>query len=163
MTAGTLAEAGHLVRRFFGHLRARPLSPVEQQEVRRALSGAQAQWFFRMDPADQRHSLEVARAVRVLRPGDTAAHEAALLHDVGKSAVDLGAVQRSLATLLHTVGLPMPASYRRYRAHGVIGADILRGAGASPLTIAFAQHHPGAPPAGVDPAAWADLEHADHT
>ena len=147
----------HLVRRFFGFLRASPLTPVEQDRVSRALTQPLGSLFFRQRPEDQRHALEVASRV-----GDRSdLIEAALLHDVGKSASDLGAVGRSLATMWSVTGLGMPHRWRRYVDHGTVGAALLEDAGAGPLAVAFAHHHPGPPPPGIAPADWRALSDAD--
>lgn len=98
----------------------------------------------------------------VRRPGDRAGARAALLHDVGKRGLGLGALQRSLATVAHLFRLPLPASYRAYIAHGAIGARALEEVGASDLAVAFARRHPGPPPEGVDPERWNTILEADH-
>ena len=158
-----MTEGAHLVRRFFGHFRARPLSPGEQDRVREVLPDDLASLFFRQHAADQRHAYIVARRVQTVRPDDRDALIAALLHDVGKSAVAIGAIERSLATVLHVLHVPLPRRWRRYREHGELGAAALESAAAPALAVAFARHHPGAPPPGIDPELWADLSAADHT
>lgn len=147
----------HLVRRFFGFLRARPLTPSEQDSVSEALTAPLASMFFRQRPEDQRHALDVASRV-----GDRSdLVEAALLHDVGKSATDLGVVGRSAATLWSVTGLGMPTRWRRYLDHGRLGAAMLEDAGAGPVAVAFTRHHPGPPPPEVDPDDWRTLSEAD--
>ncbi|HEX9642516.1 MAG TPA: HD domain-containing protein [Acidimicrobiia bacterium] len=158
---GVLGEATHLVRRFFGYLRARPLAPREQHEVRDALGDGLAPLFFAQHPADQRHGVEMAARVAAALPQRDDAFVAALVHDVGKVAAGLGPVRRSLATLLDLLHVPMPVRYRRYRDHGAVGAELLDAAGAPPLAVAFARDHPGVVPEGVDPLAWDVLEAAD--
>lgn len=124
----------------------------------RRLPSAEARLFFDQDPADQRHAYEVAR--RVERRGDVAVR-AALLHDVGKRHAGIGAVRRSLATLMDLAGLPLPARWRAYRDHGRRGAEELERAGADALSVAFARHHPSGPPPGVDTTTWRALLEAD--
>lgn len=161
MTA-PLADLPHLVRRFLGHVTARPLSPAEQLQVRSDLADDRlAHLFFLQDPADQRHAVDVAAAFASTRPGDRQGVQAALLHDVGKCHARLGAVARSMATVFGAVGLPMPARWRSYLAHGSLGADDLAAAGAGALAVAFARYHPGDAPAGIPPDVWADLLAAD--
>jgi hypothetical protein len=152
----------HLVRRFFGFLTARSLSPREQSEARALLTPPEALLFFRQRPQDQRHALDVARRVLEARPGDRTAANAALLHDVGKIDGSPGAVGRSLATVLAGLGVPLRGSYLRYREHAGRGAALLETAGAGPLAVAFARHHPGGPPDGVDASQWRALLGADH-
>lgn len=147
----------HLVRRFFGHLTARPLGPSEQAIVRSHLDGDCAALFFSQQHQDQRHAFAVASAVGFRAE----LAETALLHDVGKTASRLGAFARSLATILGALRLPMPTRWRVYLDHGVIGATMLESAGASAFTIAFSAHHPGVPPEGIDHTLWDTLADAD--
>lgn len=95
------------------------------------------------------------------RAGDPAIVEAALLHDVGKSAAPIGAFARSLATVASALRIPVTGSWRLYRDHGEIGAAMLESAGANPLTVAFARFHPGPPPTGISTDRWHALEDAD--
>jgi hypothetical protein len=157
-----LRDGWHLVRRFFGHVRARPLGPREQATVRKRLEPALADWFFRQHPADQRHAWDVAERTAARRPHDAVAIVAALMHDIGKVDAGLGAVSRSLATIAGALRLPLRGRWLRYREHGRRGAEILEGCNADDLVVAFARHHPGPAPAGIDPVAWADLASADH-
>ncbi len=152
---------GHLVTRFFGHLTASGLTPLEQQRVQAALDGAAAALFWEQDAPDQRHAFDVATRVALRLPGDAEAFVAALLHDVGKRHAHLGAVGRSMATAFDGLGLPMTSSMHRYRLHGPIGAAELEAAGMSGLVSAFAAFHPGPPPAGMDAARWRALLEAD--
>ena len=55
----------------------------------------------------------------------------ALLHDIGKLDSDLGTAGRVVATV---VG-PRTARFRRYHDHERIGADMLKVAGSSPVTV----------------------------
>ena len=153
-----LKHASHLARRFFGFLRARPLRPPEQQWVHDQLGSAELRaLFFAQRHEDQRHAFEVA-----MRAGDVQDRiEAALLHDVGKADVSLGAVGRSCATLWALTGLKGPDSWSAYVEHGERGAARLQEAGAGQLTVAFARHHPGPPPPGVRSEDWHALERAD--
>lgn len=50
--------------------------------------------FFDQQMQDQRHALAVARRVLQHRAGDREAARAALLHDVGKIGIHMGAVSR---------------------------------------------------------------------
>lgn len=151
----------HLVGRFFGHLTATGLSPAEQQAVADRLDSAGAAMFFAQDAADQRHALDVAGRVASSLPGDDEAYVAALLHDVGKRHGRLGAVGRSVATVLDGLGAPLPQAMRRYRRHGSAGADDLAAAGYGGIVVAFAAHHPSPAPQGIDPARWQALLDAD--
>ena len=148
----------HLVRRFLGFLTAKPLSPGEQSFVARSLTPDLQRLFFAQRIEDQRHAIDVASRV----PDHTGVIEAALLHDIGKTTVHLGAVKRSLATIWVATSLPIWGEWLSYRDHGPIGAELLEEHGAGTLAVDFARYHPGAPPATHDPAQWIALEHADH-
>lgn len=151
----------HLAQRFFGFLTARPLTPGEQELVRSYLGAGNIELFWDQRSADQRHAIEVAQRVVASLPGDAPAIRAALLHDVGKRAGDLGAVTRSIATVLDGFHLPLTARMRSYRDHGTIGAEELAAAGCEPLVVDFARLHPGPPPQGEDPDRWQVLLDAD--
>lgn len=147
----------HLIRRFFGFLRARPLTPLEQRYVNNALRVQLARAFFAQRHEDQRHALEVERRI-----GQGTCTEAALLHDIGKSESNLGAFSRSLATIWHGIGLGATGRWQLYLTHGALGADTLESLGANELAVAFTRYHPGPSPTGIDPAAWRLLEDADN-
>lgn len=148
----------HLIRRFFDFLTAQPLTPLEQEHVRDLLAPDLARVFFSQRSEDQRHALEVQRRVGDAHP----IAEAALLHDIGKSRSNIGAIPRSLATLCGGLGLPTPQPWTRYLDHGPHGAEMLEMLQASDLAIAFARAHPGPPPTGIDSEAWHILEEADN-
>ncbi len=114
--------------------------------------------FFAQRHEDQRHGFDVERRI-----DSNTCTEAALLHDIGKTESDLGALSRSLATIWNGVGLRTTGRWRSYIDHGVLGSDTLAQLGADSLAVAFTRHHPGAPPDGIDPNAWKALEDADNT
>lgn len=148
----------HLIRRFFGYIRARPLSPSEQERVRRSLEPGLARLFFSQAHQDQRHAIDVLDR---LGTSDPDLMEAALLHDIGKAASRLGPISRSLATVAAFLHLSVPSRWASYLDHGRIGAEILSDAGASSFAVAFSLHHPGAAPEGIDSEVWALVEAAD--
>jgi hypothetical protein len=117
-----------------------------------------ARAFFAQRFEDQRHAFAVRESVA----GHDHLYEAALLHDVGKTASGLGAVPRSLATIWSRIGLPTTGRWYKYLDHGKIGARELERIGADDLAVAFARMHPGSPPPGVDPESWHLLERADN-
>ncbi|GMR01764.1 MAG: hypothetical protein BMS9Abin20_0083 [Acidimicrobiia bacterium] len=148
----------HLVRRFFGFLSAEPLTPLEQSEVSSILEPPLAKAFFAQRIEDQRHAYSVK-----LRVGQrNGLYEAALLHDIGKTDSDLGALSRSLATVCNSFGVPTRGRWLDYLNHGEIGAHELEMLGAGDLAVVFTRHHPGAPPLGVEPGSWHLLERADN-
>jgi putative nucleotidyltransferase with HDIG domain len=146
----------HLARRFFGYVTSNPPSSDELDAVRTQLGTELFDLFSMMSPQDQRHAIEVARRV-----DDDALLEAALLHDVGKSAAQVGAIGRSFATIAGAISIPVSGSWDLYLDHGEIGASMLESAGADTITVAFARFHPGPPPPGVSPDQWHALEDAD--
>jgi putative nucleotidyltransferase with HDIG domain len=158
---GLVAELGHYIARFFGFFRLRPLRPREQDEVRRALSPAEAALFFAMQPEDQRHSHTMAMRVAAALPGDDVAVRAALLHDVGKGHRRIGVIGRSVATVLGHLGMPMTDAMRSYWDHATIGAEDLRAVGSDGFVVEFAAHHPGGPPSWATDPRWPILIDAD--
>lgn len=148
----------HLVKRFFGHLTARSLTPDECELVTAVLPPDLVAIFDAMCRADQRHSFTVWMRTDA-RP-DLA--QAALLHDVGKIGGPDGAVARSLATALVRLRLPLPGRWKIYRDHGSIGSEVLALHGADPLAVAFAKLHPSRAPQGFRDTDWALLLEADN-
>lgn len=119
--------------------------------------------FAALEPADQDHSIRVARSVEsALQRGavDDADRDwiirAALLHDVGKSATRVGAVDRAVATLVAWVGRGRVqdrwsgAGGRRgaiagYLSYPDVGADMLRRVGSDSRVVAWAAEHHRSP------------------
>lgn len=153
---------GHLVRRFFGVLRAAPLRPEEQAWVASLLRPAESALFWGQAPADQRHGFACGRTVRAAAPGRDDLTRAALLHDVGKRHAGLGALGRSLATALASLRLPARGRLAVYLAHAAAGAADLAAAGAEPVVVAFARHHHDSRPEDMAAADWDLLCRADH-
>lgn len=137
----------HLARRLFGALSRRP--PTADDDgwaVDQLLPGEQAIWW-RMDVADRRHAVGVARkVVRLVGEPDRAVVAAALLHDCGKVSSGLGTCSRVGATMwAGAVGRERAAAgagrVARYLRHDELGAALLREAGSDPLTVAWAGEH----------------------
>lgn len=132
----------HLAKRFAGSLLARPLTEGEREWVLFHLLPEEQELWKRMSTADQRHAYGVAKRVyktlrnEVTRP----VIAAALLHDIGKIASNLGTFGRSAATILANVGVPS-SRVAQYRAHNEIGRTMLQGAGSDPLTSQWAYEH----------------------
>jgi len=156
-----LRELPHLARRFCDHVRATWLSPAEQDEVDLLLTPGERALFWAQAAADQRHGLKTAHRVAVRLPGDGEAARAALLHDVGKRHVRLGAMERSLATIAHALHVPVGRRWQGYLDHGARGAEDLRLVSACDLAVAFAAGHPGPAPDGVAETRWQALLDAD--
>jgi putative nucleotidyltransferase with HDIG domain len=71
--------------------------------VEHHLGARELELFYRMEPADQRHSVEVLRTL--LRDGTDDQHllKAALLHDIGKSRSRITVLHRTLAVLARAI------------------------------------------------------------
>ena len=134
------AKVGRVVSFVFGRVGAE-----ERAGAARLLTPAQMALFETMPRPDQRHGLDVARALREAGFGED--HEliaAGLLHDVGKGpnvrlwhrvAWSLG--QRyghRLVTLAARVPGARPV-FERLEDHAHLSADLARGAGASERTV----------------------------
>lgn len=125
--------AMHLVRRWWSSLSRRPPSAEDLEWVHgHLLSGEFALWM-RMEVADRRHSVLVARRFVGLR-SDSSRDEiaAALLHDVGKIESQLGIWSRVGVTLFG----PRTSRGRIYSDHERIGVELCRWAGSSAATLA---------------------------
>jgi len=151
----------HLGRRLLGALRPRRLGPGEQAEAAALLRLGEARLFWRQSPGDQRHALGCARAVLARAPHRPDLARAALLHDVGKAAAQLGVAGRVLATSLSLLRLPTPGRWGDYLAHAARGADELETAGADFLVVAYARHHHGNRPPEIPAHDWELLAQAD--
>ena len=151
----------HLVRRFFGSLRARRPGPDAQLLVARALTPELARLFWDQPVADQAHGVAAARRIEAMAPQRPDLVCAALLHDVGKRHARLGVVGRSLASMAAMLRLPLARRHARYLAHGDAGAIELEQAGATAIAVAFARHHHRARPDSVAPEDWDLLVQAD--
>ena len=124
----------HLMSRFREMGRPVTTQASDAEFASNVLTPVEIELWRRMDAADRRHSVEVARRFCVLLPSagrDEIA--AALLHDVGKSVVRLGRVGRSIATVA-----TLTPTMRAYRRHETIGADLLRAAGVNARTASLA-------------------------
>ena len=156
-----MRQLAHLIRRFFGSLSSRSLSPEEQAEVAALLRSREAPLFWGQAALDQRHGLECARRAQADAPGRTDLARAALLHDVGKRHAGLGILGRSLASGLHLFRIPTRGRFERYLDHGGLGAADLEQAGSDPSTIAFTRHHHTGRPDLIPFDDWDVLQRAD--
>jgi len=151
----------HLVRRFFGSLRARRPGAEGQLFVARTLTPELARLFWDQPVTDQAHGIAAARRIGSAAPERRDLVQAALLHDVGKRHARLGVIGRSLASVAAMVRMPVRGRHARYLAHGDAGAAELERAGASPIAVAFARHHHGTRPDTITPDDWKLLLEAD--
>lgn len=165
----------HLATRFFGSLRPGPPSAADLIWADDFLTAGERRLLRRMSNPDQRHAIEVARAVAAELPdADDTVMAAALLHDVGKVDSGLRTPARVAATLFWAVApdeladrwlAGRPGVRRRlasYRRHPEIGEQLLSDAGAAALTANWAADH-HKPPARwrIDPAIGELLKRCD--
>lgn len=117
--------------------------------------------FTSQQVADQRHALQAGERVVADGVDDPDLIAAALLHDVGKRHSRLGAIGRSIATLLMSLRLPMSSRMNAYRDHGRLGAIDLEAASAPAVVVEFARHHQLRRPPNMSRETWELLRRAD--
>ena len=113
----------HLTKRFFGALSQKPPLVTEIAQVKSILTTLEFDLWSTMPPMDQRHSIVVMQRFVGLHASATKFEiRAALLHDVGKTASNLGVIQRVMATLVGRIS----KSFSDYHEHEQIGAQMLQ-------------------------------------
>ncbi len=138
-------SALHLARRFFGALDPRGAGDEGEAWAREHLLAGEVVLWLRQSGPDRRHAVGVARDVMAAlgSAADRPVVAAALLHDVGKVEAGLGTLARVPATILGALfgrerwGGRLGA----YLRHDAVGAELLRRAGAAPLTVTWAAEH----------------------
>lgn len=133
--------------------------------------------FFQMDPADQRHSLAVAKSVLAKRGYLTGLPvqplvQAALLHDVGKVEGDLTTISRLLVALVRRIAPKLRFKWADRSGnsfaracyvdlhHSARGAYMARAFGISPeVAEVIGAHHD--PPRQSEPRLLTFLREAD--
>jgi hypothetical protein len=124
----------HLFKRFVGALTATTLTGSERNEVASLLLPGEHELFIKLTTPDQRHAIRVLRRFDVIAPdAPVVARRAALLHDIGKLASNLGTLKRVIASV---VGMRLK-SFHTYHHHERIGADMLTAAGSDLHTVAL--------------------------
>lgn len=151
---------GHLSSRFFDVLLSRRLDTAERATVETWLTPDLAEVFFAQSGADQRHGYEAGLYV-IAAGAEPDLVVAAVMHDVGKRAANLGIVSRVVASLFIMAGLPLTPRMQLYRDHGMTAAAELAALGAPPLAIDFALHHHYERPSSISPGTWDLLVLAD--
>jgi predicted HD phosphohydrolase len=151
------------------------LQPEHAGEIRRHLPKEAANLFQSMPSYDRQHARRVLRTLQERGYVDSSLLAAALLHDVGKTAVQAGrtrlwhrvvaVLMRAISTdLLGRIGQDQPGSWRHpffvLKHHAIIGADLAAQAGCSPQTVALILHHED-PAAEMEDPYLAALQDAD--
>jgi hypothetical protein len=172
MTPGSLR---YRLWQFRQLLRPQPLDAAEHAEVAALLTSRQLALFDRCGAADQRHGLRVVRTLRSAGYDDPDLLVAALLHDVGKTRVQLTLFDRSLVVLAHRLwparaaawGHGPPRGWRRPFVvkvqHPAWSAAMAAEAGTTPGALALIRHHQerSAAATGVDRTLLIALQQAD--
>jgi putative nucleotidyltransferase with HDIG domain len=132
------------------------IRPEDAREIRRYLSPAAVELFQSMPRYDQQHALHVLRTLQGRDYTDPDLLAAALLHDVGKTVRQTGALQlwhrvavvlmRAFRPgLLERIGRDRAGSWRQpfyvQQHHAAIGAELARAAGCSARTVELILHH----------------------
>lgn len=114
----------HLVRRAVSSLSRAQLGTAEIDRVRQVLLPAEMTLWLLHQPRDQRHSVAVwDRFVAAYTHATIDEQRAALLHDIGKSAFEVGWLGRIVATLIGG----RTKKLQKYLDHELIGVEMLRG------------------------------------
>ena len=143
-----IARVRHLVTRFFGSLRPRPLTADDVRLVERTLTPAELECWQQLGPADRAESVTTARAAIAALGSDADDRwvAAALLHDVGKTATGFGPFRRAAATTIAiVVGERRVRRWSnpvgRYVDHDDEGSHLLERAGARREAVEWAAIH----------------------
>lgn len=151
------SRALYRARQFLSSLHPR-IDAAERAQAAALLGQRLAPLFDSMSARDQRHCLEVFRALRAQGCADPDLLVAALLHDVGKGRLDSPTVRlwhRVAYVLLDALAPSLLDRWARWGGLGTIhrhaarGADLVAAAGAPPAVVELIRHHEG-PTEGAD-------------
>jgi predicted HD phosphohydrolase len=151
----------HLAARLLDVLTSRPLTGVEEIEVKEWLRPLEMEAFFDQSVADQRHAVSCARFVSSRQPTRKDLIRSALLHDLGKRHARLGPIARSFVTAWSKLGGKTRGRAYLYVQHGETCARELEAVGAEALVSDFARHHHGKRPPSIAEPDWDLLQEAD--
>jgi hypothetical protein len=151
-------------RQFTAHLRAQ-VDPDERAALASWLTPDELALFDRMHPADQRHGLDVAAALREDDVEDRDVLVAGLVHDAGKGRTGVWprvayALGRQYGSWIWRVAGVVPGggpSMARLRDHAELSAVLAAQAGCSERTVGLVRHQD----APVDPVDGRKLQLAD--
>ena len=145
VTSGWWSAKG---RRFWRYFSGR-VSAAERRQLAEWLTPAQLGLFDAMHRADQRHGLDVVRALRVEGRSEQELLLAGLLHDCGKGRA-LHVWHRVGWSLVEHYGLPMERvalrlpsfapAFETIRQHAERSAEMAQAAGASQATVDLIRH-----------------------
>lgn len=120
-------------------------------EVRQVLSLEQQVLFAEMRAVDRRHAYSVYRTLQASGPHPRDLFLAALLHDVGKTAIPSSLLVRVARVLLEKLapgllegsdeGTGLLRHVTTYIEHAEAGAEMAACAGCPPLTVALIRRH----------------------
>jgi HD domain-containing protein len=135
----------HLAKRFVTSLWPGGPTAADDAWATHYLNAGEPMLWRRMPGFDRRHAVGVARRVCAALDADATRPvvAAALLHDVGKIESGFGVWRRVLATVWTGVRGRSRVRGRTavYVNHPSLGAQLLRDAGADPLTASWAEEH----------------------
>jgi hypothetical protein len=170
-----LRRTAYRVRQFVSAVGATiwPLAADERAEARSWLPGCAWPLFDAMPRNDQRHSLNVLRSLRAAGYDDPSLMQAALLHDVAKSAGGVMLFHRVAVVLLKTVRpdwtvrmaqAPAPARgglrypFWAHANHPILGAEMAAEAGCDPPAVTLIRRHQDTDGGAEEQARWGDEE-----
>jgi putative nucleotidyltransferase with HDIG domain len=141
-------RAAQFLRAWIGSVKPHDLSLVDQH-----LPPSLTQLFRQMSPADQLHGIRVLQDLIELGERDPNLLAAGLLHDVGKSRVQLRLWERVCIVLASTLvpnlvkrwGVGQPKGWRRpfivATQHSTWGAEMVEKAGGTPTLVRLIHQH----------------------
>lgn len=151
----------HLFARFFDFVFSKPLGEDEIAVVRGWLTPEEFELFATQDVRDQAHGYRSGAFAWNLLPERGDLIRAATLHDVGKRHSHMGAIGRSVASILIKFRLPLTTRMKAYREHGEYGANALTALGSVPVAIEFARSHHRSRPDEIAQEDWDVLQASD--
>ena len=143
----------YLVTQFWWNITAEPLPQPLRQEIDNSLSSAERELYSRFQESDQWHAYRVYSLLKEAGQSHSDLLAAALLHDVGKTKVNLSVWDRTFTV---TVDRLMPEkaiswgqgdlnSWKRpfvvRSRHAQWGAEMAQAAGSTALTIELIRRH----------------------
>lgn len=148
-----MSQVGYRIRQFWQDLTAPRLTAVAQTDVAARLTPAELGLFQRFSRSDQWHSYRVMKTLQASGQMQPDLLTAALLHDVGKTRVNLSIWERSWIVLAETVwpqktavwGQGEPLGWQRpfvvKAQHPAWGGEMAAAAGSSPLAVELIRRH----------------------